>query len=246
MFLYTRAAFNKIIKDVRMLGKILDIIFPIFYTAYLVYATLADIGFLIPNIILLAASALYLVFYIFVFSNTTRQNKRKKSQTKHTYTRVKIVINGFTLALTLYGFYISTINEISPLAIIFSTLLLIMWLISLCAEAIGSYFEFASHLVIEGLSADFDVVTKATNAVGNMFRKAKGEEPEEPQEPTRERKYLDERVLEVKENRNREVREVINSVQKKLFGIKEKMTNREKKSETDDNQSKESISATKD
>ena len=64
MFEYTRAFGQKLVNDFKTATYLFNVISPLTYIAYLVYAILAPVGYMWANVPLLCITASYLVLYL--------------------------------------------------------------------------------------------------------------------------------------------------------------------------------------
>ena len=65
MFDYTKAAFNTIVDDFKLIDFLFKIVFQFLYIAYLVYAIVVGAGFLWVNIAMFVLVVMYLPFEIY-------------------------------------------------------------------------------------------------------------------------------------------------------------------------------------
>lgn len=202
MLEYTKIAVKQTVDDFKKIDYIRNILTQILYIAYLVYALFSSSGLLVANIILLVLSVGYFVFFLIA----TRKNADKKLKTvvKTIFTRCKQVIKFFTLGVMVYGIWL-TANEVTPLSLILSALMIAGWVLQIVFEILIKFLTARVNLIIEGLEADYENMTKPVRSVGNFFKKITGKEVEE-KEPTKTRLFLDKKVVEAKEERKEEKR----------------------------------------
>ena len=115
---------------------------------------------------------------------------------KTIYTRCKQIIKLFTLGVMLYGVWLTTEN-VTPLSVILSALMIVGWVLQIVFEILIKFFTKRINLLLEGLEADYENMTKSARTVGNFFKKITGNEVEE-KEPSKARLLLDKKVEEAK------------------------------------------------
>lgn len=220
---YTKAAILKIQEDLRKLLYWANLIMQLVYIVYLVYAVATRAGVMLANIVLLAISVLYLGFFIFI--SIGAMNKLKKKTRKVVglvYKRSKQTIKFFTLGVMLYSIY-ATANQVTPISVIFSAFMIVSWLVPIVLEFLYKYFTARAQLFMEGLTADFEFITKPAKSVGNFFKKMSGKEIEPEKEKTdeqlRARAWLDKKV---EESRNERAEDIAESKRKKKQEKQEK------------------------
>ena len=81
--------------------------------------------------------------------------------------------------------------SVHPISIIFTTVMVLMWMIQILLEAVRLILNSRLDLFAEALRADFEFVTKPVDSVKNTFRKFMGKDVKDEREPTNERTYLD-------------------------------------------------------
>ena len=158
MFDYTRAALNKIKKDLNIVKWIFDYGFHIIMIAYLIFAVIVKNGSIIINSVLLGLTIVTLIYTI-VYSRKGETKKEKKKakrvlkSVKHKLKVGTLIVKGISFVVTFYGMYIST-NSTSPISIIFTTLMLIMWILSVMLEVFSFLIEIDIDYIKEGLKYD--------------------------------------------------------------------------------------------
>ena len=206
---YTKAAILKIQDDLRKLLAWANLIMQITYIGYLIYAICTHAGIYIANIVLLALSAAYFIFYAFISAGGTNKCSKKTQKTvKLIFKRSKQVIKFFTLGVMLYGIY-ATSQQVTPVSVLFSAFMIVAWLVPFVLEFLIKYFSFRAQLFIEALSADIEPVAKPIKSMGNFFKKVSGKEIEPEKEKTdaqlRARAWLDKKVEDNRAERAEEI-----------------------------------------
>lgn len=206
MLLYTRAYFNKLIHDFNLAAYCFNVISPLIYIAYLLYAIFLPVGFMWANISLLCLTVLYLVFYLVTYDLKEKKLKNAKKRVKHIFRGLKLSVSGMTLGITIYGIYVATTHT-SVLSVVLSCFMALFWVIQLAVELISYVIEYQAELFLAAIERDKDELIRPITSVGNFVKRVTGKEPEPPKEPKKILKVLDGRVEEMRNNK------------KSLFGI---------------------------
>jgi len=197
MFVYTRAYFKKLISDIKTVNYCFNILSPIIYIAYLLYAMTVSVGFLWLNVSLLIITASYLVFYLISYDLKNKTLRTKKRLIRHIYKAVKLSASALTLAITVYGVYNAS-SKTTAVSVLLCCFMAIIWLVSLTVELLTYYIEYQSALFLAALEADKDNLMKPVSAVGNFVKRVVGKEPEPKAEPNKILRVLDKTVEEIK------------------------------------------------
>ena len=197
---YTKAAVNKIIADFKSFFNIFQIGTYIVSILYLIYALITQSGILLLNLILLGATAAYLSFFVW-YVQSEKKNKQLKEKVKTSFVWVKRIVKIFNIGVALYGVY-NTAKKVTVLSVVLSAFMIIGFVLDILFEIVIKFFINKAQFVYEAMQADFDNFKKPVTAVGNFFKRIKGEEIEE-REPTKNRELLDELVASVKEEKKR-------------------------------------------
>lgn len=195
MLEYTKAAIKQTVDDFKKVDYVRNVVTQVLYIAYLIYALIAGNGYLWANIPLLLLSVAYFAF--FLVATHKRMEKKLKATVKTVFTRCKQVIKFFTLGLMVYGIWL-TAENVTPLGLILSSLMIVGWVLQILFEIILKFFSARVNLIIEGLEADYETMTKPARNVGNFFKKMTGQEIE-VKEPSKARLLLDKKVVEARE-----------------------------------------------
>ena len=195
MLNYTRAVINESIKDLKKFLFAFSLITQLLYVGYLLYAIIADLGLIYLNIVLGVISLAYLVFFVVTHGAEDKNVKRLAYITRHTKTIIKLVINAFTLAVAVYGIYISATNT-NAISLMLTILMIVFWCVQVVLEVVVFFFEHKKNLFLAGLQKDIEPFANAVNAVGNVVRRVAGRETVEREPlPSSVESYLD-KVLE--------------------------------------------------
>lgn len=202
MFLYTRAYFQKLIDDFKTAGYLFNVISPLIYIAYLIYAIFLPIGHLWANVTLLLITAFYLVFYLCTYDLKEKSVKHTKKVVNHVYKAIKLSVSGITLGITIYGIYVAA-HHTTALSVVLSCFMAIFWVFQVAVESITYFIEYQAALFMAALEADKDNLIKPITAVGDFVKKVAGKEPSEHKEPNKILKVLDKTVEKIKSKKKK-------------------------------------------
>lgn len=184
----TIEAFGKVKKDFDFLSWCFTYGINIVMIIYLAISISLSMGNFLVNISSISLTTLGLIFTIVFKSKrkTKKANKiakQKLKKTKRVLNIAKLLVQTYSLGLTIYGMYIAT-THVSPVSIIITTLLIVMWIIKAIIEIIKFLFIFEKDRLLNGIKKDFAVIKQfpqnqvehvkevATN-VKNFFEKGK-------------------------------------------------------------------------
>lgn len=226
---YTKAALKQITEDFKKVDLVRNVLTQILYIFYLGYAIFIKSGNFTVNLILFVLSVGYFAF--FIWATGQEQTHRKMQKVVFTiYVRCKQLIKLFTLGVMLYGVWIAT-EQVTPLGVILSALMIVGWVLQIVFEILIKFFSKRANLLIEGLEADYENMTKPARKVGNFFKKVSGKEIEE-KEPTKARLFLEQKVEEEQVAKKNEKLEgkYVKKRDKKNAKVRKKENKRAKKS----------------
>lgn len=226
---YSLTAFQKIKNDFLRIKRIFDVIIPLFPIAFLTYSvitTAMERSYLFwVNAVSLTLAVAYYIFHIVVTFRKT--DKELKKTVKTVYKICVRAIKFFTLAVAVYGLWVS-IDNINPLSMILTILSLVGWLLQVVLDIILHVINRYANFLKEAIMADIEELKKPVTTVSNFFKKMAGKEIEE-KEISKTREKLDAMVSERKEeikNLKAEAKE-----QKKQDKLDEKERKRQEKVE---------------
>ena len=197
MLNYTRAAFRKIINDIKKIRLLFEFSIQFFMVVYLFYSIFTNSATRITNIFLLALTLIYLFFWFKISKNGfTKEEKKLKKQVEKIFKYIKLGFGFYTLCFTIYGIYtnIATVDFISLLLTVFTVISFVIKILLLLLEYIANYYK---ELVLTAIKTDVSNVLKPVTTVKKLF----GKDTDEPAEPTKERLILDKLVEEKKQER---------------------------------------------
>lgn len=167
MFNHTREAFNKVKRDLQIISWILTYGINIIMFCYYLFALISELSSVVINIILLCLTLISLVLsVVFGKKETSKKQKRLIKRSKHVLSVFKIITKAYTLCATLYAMYLST-SQTNPISIIITTILILLWIISLIVEMAAIFIEFEKNRVLDGIAKDFEFMTKAKKAISD-------------------------------------------------------------------------------
>ena len=120
---YTKAAFRKIISDIRKVRLFFELFTQLFMVIYLVYSLFTNSNLRITNGILLALTLAYLCFWLQITKNgLTKDEKKLKNRVKKIFKYIKLGFGFFTLGFAVYGVYtnMQTVDFFSLLITVFT------------------------------------------------------------------------------------------------------------------------------
>ncbi len=191
MFKYTRAAIDIVIEDIRRCCNIFKYTSIILTFIYLGYAIYSKSGNFIVNVILLSTLAIYFLFDLFT---RNKDNKQLKKIVRRSYKIIKYSMKTFTIGVMVYGIYTASTN-VTPISIVLTTLMIIMWAIQLLFEMVVEIFEDKKDLIVAGLGKDIDNLKRPVTTVSNFIKKVKGEDIiEDKVDSSKEIKVLEKKI----------------------------------------------------
>lgn len=207
MFDYTRSILSKTKRDIDILVTAFTFSTQVLYIAYLLYMLISGSNIWHLHLSLLIISCAFLVFdvctakAVSVISkgrlfpkNEHRRSLSDIKKRRRIIRRIKFCIT-HSLKLLVIAASVYTIiadpYSVHPISIIFTTVMVLMWMIQILLEAVRLILNSRLDLFSEALRADFEFVTKPVDSVKNTFRKFMGKDVKDEREPTKERTYLD-------------------------------------------------------
>lgn len=196
---YTRSAVSKIVEDFKAFLHIYTIVVQSIYLAYLIYSIAVGAGIVFISVALLVICTAYFVFYLVAHD---RINDSVEKIARKTRTWLLLAVKAFTLGVSIYNIYAAS-THVTPVSVTLAALTALSWIIQILVELLAKFIENRASLLIEGLKADFEGVSKTCSTVSNVIKRIKGEEVEKKEElpPTKHRLILDERVRQEREEK---------------------------------------------
>ena len=182
MFKNTIATLNDAKRKIKLGAKIFSISVQIIYLAYLAFCMLSGLGNIFVNVALAITATAYLIFDISTRDHTDKITKKTRKKVSTVYRRLKLLYGLFPLLASVYAMYSASAADVEPLAIITTTIMIILWVVR-------AIIELAVYLIskqIDALKAAFlaDVenvkatITKPIDAVGDFVKGVAGRSDE--------------------------------------------------------------------
>ena len=201
MFEYSKAAFGKVVSDVKKLVYACDITVQALMIVYLIYALVTDAGKLWANIPLLVICVGYFLFFLLYTKGNPFHKRNGAEKTVGKIVKYsKLFIKFCTLGVTLYGIYIATTHPTAP-AVMLAAMSIVGWLLQVVFEVIKLIVENLFDLAKEAVTADVEEIMKPVTTVKNFFKKNTEQETEPAKEKTKRRLWLDEKVSKMREEK---------------------------------------------
>ena len=102
MFKHTMASLNIIKGEAQFLSFIANVISSLFMIGYLIFASALGRGFLAVNITLCVLTAVNFTVYLLTRKKCSKESKRVRKISKHTYNISRIILNAIPLGFLLY------------------------------------------------------------------------------------------------------------------------------------------------
>ena len=201
MFKYTRAAIVSVIHEFKIWSMIFTWGLFAVTVGYNIFAIVMDIGYLWANITSLCIITLSTIFDLVTKSKDIKTVKRV---VKRLVSWLKIVLKGAVLGLTIYGLYVAS-TEVNPLSIILTTLMIILWILTVLIEIITSVVVSKKAMFEQAWKEDINEFKKPIETVENTVKKIFGKEVNnEPKEKSGIIKKLDKFIQAKKDKKNKE------------------------------------------
>ena len=254
MFDYTKVAVNQVISDFKKIARIIGVVTQIFYIVYLIYAVAAHTGILWVNILLLAFSAAYFVFSEIMQNKKTndkqkiKENRSVNRTVAKIYKYCKLALRFYPLALAVYGIYHAAQSP-SFLSVLLLCFTVICWAMQIIFDLLIAVITNRFSLVLDGVKADVNEITKPFVSTMNFFKKITGKEVKAPEEPTKNQLKLREKVevyrAEKEERKEREKQEYAEKKKIKKSEEKQRKTNDKQRKKQEKRMAKEEKAALK-
>ncbi|MBQ8178634.1 MAG: hypothetical protein IJ033_05515 [Clostridia bacterium] len=153
MFDNTKAAWLKLKRFLNAITWVFNYGMNALMIVYLSLALEFEIGNFIANAILLPATIAIFIITIILGKVEKKPTRRKLRATKKVLRWSKLAVNAFSLGVTLYGMFIAA-SMVSPISIILTTLLIIMWIIKVLIELLTEVFEHFMKIFTESIAKD--------------------------------------------------------------------------------------------
>lgn len=199
---YTKAAFNKIIADFKLLGFIFGLAVQIFNIAYLVYSLIFERGVYLANIILLFTSSIYFIYYVITHGKIDKSYKRAKRRIRRVYVCLKLLIKAYSLGVILYSIYFTAV-DVTVLSVVFTALMIISWLMQIFFEILRYVIESRCEIVMTGITIDVNKIKKPFSKAKEILSFKKKNQIEDEEKPSKAFRILEKKVLKAKEEKKK-------------------------------------------
>lgn len=202
---YTKAAFNKILNDLKRLLYAIEIISNAFTVLYLAYSVIVGNGFLWANVPLLILTGGFLIFFLIVTKGRYDydKNNRLRRRVKVIVKYGKRIIKTGTLGISVYGFFIMS-GHVTPVNALLTALMIIGWVLQVVFDIVVHVITSYASLLTTAVETDVENIMRPVKSVGNFFKKMSGQEVEPPPEPTKEqvkqRAILEKTIVKTKQS----------------------------------------------
>ena len=176
MFDYTRVALRKTLDDFESLQFGFNVTVQVAYIFYLIYAIVFGVGFLAVNIVLLALSVSYAVFF-FVINSREKKNKNLGRRVKYIYKITKHSIKVFTLGMAIASICIDK-EEATPFAIMFVALMVVGFVLQVIIDLAVAIASAKIDFLMEAIKADAEEIKKPFEELRQKVTFWKKEEPQ--------------------------------------------------------------------
>ena len=173
---YTFAALGKTIDDFKRLQFGFNVSVQAAYIFYLIYAITFGTGILALNIVLLALSVSYSVFF-FITQSREKKNKKLGRTVKAVYKSAKHVIKIFTLASAIMSICIDK-DEVTPFAIMFVALMVVGFILQVIIDVSVAIVSAKIDFFKEAIKADIEEIKKPFDDMRQKVTFWKKEEPQ--------------------------------------------------------------------
>ena len=119
---------------------------------YFIIAIITKTGNQIANIL---SASLFVIYTIFELVTKNIERKQIKKVIKKIYVWLRILIRAFALATIIYGIYTQT-EDVSPLSVIFLTLMIILWILQVLFEIVITIISRYVNRVITEIKRDYE------------------------------------------------------------------------------------------
>lgn len=201
---YTMTAVEKIKSDFQKVMFACSVLVQGLYVTYLIVALFSGTGNPIVNGILLGICSAYLVFYLIIYFCESKDAKKTKKIVSLIFKRSKQLLKVYTLAASVYALWLTGGNA-NHFTILITAFMLISFVLQILLEIVYAFVINRLQLLVEGIKADVEPITKTVKVTGNLIKKLKGEEIEpEEEEKNKHREWLDKKVVDYRKDRAEE------------------------------------------
>lgn len=196
MLEYTTAALDKIVQDFKRVIFGTNVATRLIYISYLLYALAVSAGILWINVSLLSITALYLAFFVVSQCKREKIPRGCRELVRRYSAWVTLAVKFLALVSTVYGIYVAT-SHVSVVTVSLAAFSVMGFAIQIVLEIIRYIIVDRVELLKTGFQKDMEPITKPVRAIGNVIKRAKGEdEVEAPELDEKKLGKLERAVLE--------------------------------------------------
>lgn len=212
MLNHTHAALDKVSAELKLLAHVFTIVMQAIMLVYFIFALILPKGYTVVNIIGIAVTAFYLVFYLVTHSKESRDMQKSKKIVGKIVKFIKLSLSAFTLATVMYSAIMATSaldGAVTPFTLITTPLMILVWIMQIAIEAVSMYADSRFNLLKTGLYMDFEpVINPLSKVEGAIHRFFKEEEKERFEVDEKLRRELDKRADAISEQKKEEKKEM--------------------------------------
>lgn len=198
---YTRVAIAKTVDDVKRFAYFFNIAVQLLSLAYLIYAIAVGAGIVYFNVIFLALTAGYLLFYLVTHGDV--EKKKTRASVQKAYRLIKLAVKTAALGIAVYGVYIA-VEHTTLVSITMTALNIVGWTLQVTVSLAVSFVENKISFIATAVEADIEDALRPVEKVGSFIKRVGGKPTEEKEAPDKRRAALDEAVFEYREKKRRE------------------------------------------
>ncbi len=166
MFDNTRRAFEKTKRDFLNFKFGFALATQLTYIAYLIYALCAGVGILWLNIVLLAVSLAY--FLYFLLTREAKGREKSRESIRKSFAWLKICAKIFNLGVAVYSIYVAGTN-VSVISVCLAGLTSAMVIFGIIFEILIEIIISKYQLLYEAITADISVARNVGGVAGSAL-----------------------------------------------------------------------------
>ena len=186
MFDYTRSLITHTLNQIKSIAFYLSLFMQIGYIAYLIYALITNTGVVVVNILLLALSILYLIFFLYDKKNPLEKHAKKKIKRIHKFAKRTMKLYSAIVMVVIC----LTSKEFNPITLLTIGISVIVIAVQILLYILIYVIEKRIDLFIEALQNDLENLAQPITKTGDFFKKILGKEVKE-KTPTKHFEFLE-------------------------------------------------------
>ena len=201
---HTRAALEKIKRDITVFSRVYTVVLQTVVLIYFTVALLLPKGYFAVNIVGVSVTLFYLVFYLVTIRSGGRAAAGRRRRVKRIVKLIKLSLSAFTLATIAYSVFIASSDGegVTPFTVVTLPILLIVWVLQIIIEVLKYYISAKLDLFVDGIRLDVESVSAPISEIKNRVHRFFDEKTAPPaQIDDKSRDILTERVRDKKEQR---------------------------------------------